>query len=105
MRAEQHRDFNLGATEQARNLFTALGFQSYPAEIRRWVAPGEYAKLVLAEDALLGLRELAAGHVLSESHLTKRSRATFRIAGRRKAARRPASERTVEWVSNSHVYS
>jgi GNAT superfamily N-acetyltransferase len=33
------REFNLGATPQARSLYAGLGFESYPAEMRRRVAP------------------------------------------------------------------
>ena len=32
------REFNLGATPQARPLYESLGFESYPAEMRRRVA-------------------------------------------------------------------
>jgi GNAT superfamily N-acetyltransferase len=31
------REFNLGATPDARSLYSSLGFQSYPAEMRRRV--------------------------------------------------------------------
>lgn len=33
------REFNLGATPDARGLYGALGFESYPAEMRRRVTP------------------------------------------------------------------
>lgn len=33
------REFNLGATEPARGLYAALGFEAYPAEMRRRVGP------------------------------------------------------------------
>jgi len=32
------REFSLGATPEARSLYSALGFESYPAEMRRRVA-------------------------------------------------------------------
>jgi GNAT superfamily N-acetyltransferase len=33
------REFNLGASSDARSLYAALGFESYPAEMRRRVKP------------------------------------------------------------------
>jgi len=35
--ARDVREFNLGATTEARGLYAALGFESYPAEMRRRV--------------------------------------------------------------------